>query len=193
MTGSGESLMTQPRQRQKALWATAWRAGMLTLAGSALGISVNWLHPKGVPFAWYEPPTMCSASQLEANRITVLPPNQASQLCGHTETLVADVRSAESFTRGHIAGAVHIPCTGSGADVTRVKRLLFGKQTLVVYGTSEEEALRVASDLARKLELPKLTVFVIGGGWTAWSDAGLACSSGPCDGCDGETSHAESR
>jgi rhodanese-related sulfurtransferase len=169
----------------------AWRTLLLLAFGAATGILVNRVHPKGVRFERFTPPTMCSASLAQSARITVLTPAIASHLCGQTDTLVADVRDAEAYTKGHIASAVHIPCSGSVADVERVRTALTGKQHLVVYGESEEQGHQVASDLMRQIDRPDVTIAVISGGWNAWFNAGLACASGPCDDCGGETSHVQ--
>jgi rhodanese-related sulfurtransferase len=180
--------MTVARVCPKVTLTVAWRALLLVVAGASVGVIVNLLHPKGVKVVRYVPATMCSASQEQAARISVLSPSDASHLCGNPNALVADVRNAEAFAKGHIAGAVHIPCTGSVADVDRVRSGLVGKKHLVVYGETEDQANQVASDLMRRIDQPEISIAVISGGWTAWFDAGLACSSGPCDDCEGDAS-----
>jgi hypothetical protein len=85
---------------------------------------------------------------------------------------------------------VHIPCSGSRADVEHVRRRLESKEALVVYGESEDQARQVASDLAVRINRPELSISIIAGGWRAWYDAGMACASGPCDDCEGLVSHA---
>jgi rhodanese-related sulfurtransferase len=169
--------------------AASWRAGLLIVFGAGLGMSINALRPTGVRFAVYVPPSVCTGSAAP-NPIHVLQPAQAAKLCGDTRTLVADVRDSAAFTEGHVAGAVHIPCTGSRADVEHVRSRLVGKEALVVYGDSEDQARQVASDLATRIGRPELTISVIAGGWRAWFDAGMACASGPCDDCEGLVSHA---
>jgi rhodanese-related sulfurtransferase len=166
------------------------RTGLLFVIGIGVGFAVNRVHPKGVRLERYVPPTMCSASLAEAARISLLPPTQAAQLCGKPDTLVADVRDADAFAKGHIASAVHIPCSGSVADVAKVRLALAGKRHLVVCGENEEQGNQVASDLMRQIDRPDVTIAVISGGWNAWYNAGLACASGPCDDCSGEVSHA---
>ena len=52
----------------------------------------------------------------------------------------------------------------------------------MVYGDSTEEALPVAEELRRRGDRPGLRVAVLAGGFPAWSQAGLACSSGPVRG-----------
>lgn len=168
--------------------AVAWRAAVLVGGGALVGWSLNALRPHGIPFAPYVAAAVCSGAT-EAPEIRVLPPDQAARLCGDPRTLVADVRGAESFAEGHVAGAVHLPCAGSLADVERVRSRLLGKEALVIYGDSEDQARQVANDLVGRLHRPELSISIIAGGWRAWFDAGLACASGPCNDCEGLVSH----
>lgn len=189
--------MSPSRLRPLASPAVALRVAALVLGGAALGTLVNFLHPKGVALAAYVPAVMCSAGATadplgafaEQTPIELRSPKDAAVLCGSEDALVADVRDAQAYARGHIAGAVHIPCTGTVADVDRVRLAVAGKKRLVVYGETDEQGERVAHDLQRRLDRPELPIVVIAGGWTAWFNAGLACSSGPCDDCEERTSH----
>jgi rhodanese-related sulfurtransferase len=121
--------------------------------------------------------------------IRVLQVEQAAKLCGDSRTLVADVRSGPAFAEGHVAQAVHIPCSGSMADVAQVRERLKDKHMLVVYGETEEQAHKVANDLGARIGRPDLALAVLAGGWRAWFEAGLACASGPCDECEEMLSH----
>lgn len=181
--------MQPPESVRQQLVATLWRAGVLVGGGALIGITINAVRPHGVPLAQYVPPTVCSGAAASPE-IRVLEPQRAAKLCGDPRTLVADVRTAAAFSEGHVAGAVHIPCTGSSADVERVRGRLVGKEALVVYGDSEDQARQVASDLAARIGRPEVSISIIAGGWHAWFDAGMACASGPCDDCEGLVSHA---
>jgi rhodanese-related sulfurtransferase len=180
--------MQSTRSIRQDLAGASWRAGLLVCLGATVGGILNVAHPSGIRFEFYTPPTVCSGSAAP-QEIRVLQPVQAARLCGDSRTLVADVRDRMAFSEGHVAGAVHIPCSGSRADVERVRARLVGKEALVVYGDSEEQARQVASDLALRIGHPDLSVAVIAGGWRAWFDAGMACASGPCDDCEGLVSH----
>jgi rhodanese-related sulfurtransferase len=88
--------------------------------------------------------------------------------------VIVDVRSAQLFAEGHVAGALHLPCDSSGplANDPRIARA----RSLVVYGHSTEDARPVASALSQRN--PGARVVVIAGGFPAWNAAGLACASG---------------
>lgn len=185
----GSSLMHHLASLRQDFAAAVWRAGVLMFGGALIGITINAVRPHGIPLASYVPPTVCTGATAPPE-IHVLDPQQAAKHCGDSRTLVADVRTAMAFSEGHVAGAVHIPCTGTRADVERVRGRLVGKEALVVYGDSEEQARQVAGDLAARIDRPDVSISIIAGGWRAWFDAGMACASGPCDDCEGLVSHA---
>jgi rhodanese-related sulfurtransferase len=166
------------------------RALCLLLAGSALGLAVNAARPDGVRFTKFAPPTTCGAGEAPASAgaapVEVLAPAAAVSVCGDAQTLVADVRPADEFARGHVTGAIHLPCASSGSTASAAIDRLAGHHTLVVYGDGTEDAKLVADEMRRRAGragLSELRIVVIEGGFEAWSRAGLACSSGPCAEC----------
>lgn len=173
-----------------AFTTVAGRALCLLLAGGALGLAVNQARPDGVRFTKFAAPNSCGAgvpaappTAVAAAPVEVLPPAEAVSLCGDAETLLADARPAEEFAEGHVTGAIHLPCAASGSAARAAVDLLAGRHTLIVYGDATEDAQPVAEELSRRAGRPDLRVIVIAGGFPAWSQAGLACSSGPCLDC----------
>jgi rhodanese-related sulfurtransferase len=163
------------------------RAFCLVLAGSALGLAVNAARPDGVRFTKFAPPTTCGAGEAAAAPpsapVEVLAPTTAVSVCGDAQTLVADVRPADEFARGHVTGAIHLPCASSDSAASAAVDRLAGRHTLVVYGDGTDDAKVVADELRRRGGRADLRIVVIEGGFDAWSRAGLACSSGPCAEC----------
>ncbi len=164
------------------------RLAVLIAAGAALGLLINLAHPRAVRFASFAPPRVCSAGEEHTSAATppaveLLSLAQVASLCGDPHAMVADARSATRFAEGHVAGAVHLPCASSRIAANAALDRLVGKETLVVYGDSTEEAMPVAEELRRRGDRPGLRVAVLAGGFPAWSQAGLACSSGPCADC----------
>lgn len=166
------------------------RAICLLLAGSALGMAVNQARPDGVRFTAIAAPNSCgagaaasAASVPGAAPVEVLPPQEAVSLCGDPQTLLADARPADEFAEGHVTGALHLPCAASGSAASAAVDLLAGRHTLIVYGHDTADAQPVADELRRRAGRTDLRVIVIAGGFAAWSQAGLACSSGPCAEC----------
>ncbi len=163
------------------------RTAALLVGGALLGTAVNAARRGGL-----EPTQFAAATSCEVPRapetgglgaIDVVPPTHAAHLCGDPGVLVADARSAEAFERGHVAGAIHLPCAASGDVVTRALGATADKHTLVVYGGDTNDARTVATSLRARLPRADLRMMVLSGGFEAWSAAGLACSSGPCPDC----------
>lgn len=172
--------MTRAAALRTTLVDAGWRGALLTVVGLAAALGYNAVRKDGIPCFDYEPPTSCSA---EASRpqpeVGVVSPEELAHECDNGGLVVADTRSEERFSMGHIAGAVHLPCSASDDAARVVGSLLDGKQDLVVYGETEAEARPVAEALARRTE-PALRVRVLQGGFQAWAQQGLACASGGC-------------
>lgn len=167
---------------------TVIRAIVLVVAGAALGLAGNAMRPHGLRVAAFAPPTECSGGEGGAPTPTVMSPTEASSLCGQPNVVIADTRAATSFAEGHVAGAVHLPCDAGGASAVEALAHFQHAHTIVVYGNSTDDARPVADALARKH--PDVKVALLDGGFTAWSSAGLACASGPCDKCENSTKAA---
>jgi rhodanese-related sulfurtransferase len=173
--------------------ALAARAAALLLAGAAVGLGVNALRPDGVRLERAAPVAACEAAPAGAPAFEALAPAEAFRLCGDAGVLVADVRSAERFATGHVAGAIHLPCAASGDAAARAIALMAGKHTVLVYGDGTAEASAVAESVRQRLAAGAARparVAVLAGGFAAWDGAGLACSSGPCPECGAGKVHA---
>ena len=153
-------------------------AGALAAIGVVLGLSAGALRPGGLQLKAAVHEASCEAPATEP---TVLSPAAASHLCAEEGVLIADARPANEYASGHIAAAVHLPCDASG-DVAGVALAHLGtRASILVYGTTTAEAVAVARAIARRA--PAARVAALEGGFAAWERAGLACASGPCEGC----------
>jgi len=163
------------------------RVAGLLLAGSLGGALVNGLRSDGVAMREFVAASTCGAEpHPEGPR--VLGPTAALTLCRDPGVLVADVRSAARFAKGHVAGAIHLPCRATGDALGGALAKLAGKHTVIVYGDSTEEARPVAESLEQRmgagLDQPgSPDIVLLDGGFRAWDEAGLACTSGPCPDC----------
>lgn len=160
---------------------TVIRALVLVVAGAVLGFAGNAARPHGLRIAAFAPPTECSGGEHGAPTPTVMPPAEASSLCGQPSVVIADTRPESAFVEGHVAGAVHLPCDAGGKTAVDALAHFSHAQTIVVYGNSTDDARPVAESLQRRH--PDVRVAVLDGGFAAWSQAGLACASGPCPEC----------
>ena len=161
---------------------TLLRALVLVVAGAAVGLVANAARPHGLRIAAFAPPVECTgAESAGAPSPTVMSPAEASSLCGQPSVVIADTRPANAFAEGHVAGAVHLPCDAGGKTADDALAHFSHAQTIVVYGASTDDARPVADSLQRRH--PDVKVAVLDGGFAAWSSAGLACASGPCNEC----------
>ncbi len=163
-----------------------WRAGLLVAVGALGGAAVNALRPDGLVASEYAPPVVCTTVEggpAEGPEVQLTAQSEASALCAEPDTLIADVRPAEAFAQGHVAGAIHLPCSASEQVASAAEHGLSGKRQLIVYGHSTEDAFPVAEQMRRRLGRADLSIRVLEGGFAAWSAAGLACTSGECPAC----------
>jgi len=162
--------------------STVIRAIALVVAGAVLGFAANAARPHGLRIASFAPPVECNGAEgAAAPSPAVMSPAEASSLCGQPSVVIADTRPANAFAEGHVAGAVHLPCDAGGKTADDALAHFSHAQTIVVYGASTDDARPVADTLQRRH--PDVKVAVLDGGFAAWSQAGLACASGPCDEC----------
>lgn len=173
------------------------RAGLLIAVGLALGLAVNAARPAGVALRSFRAPAVCAATAVGAAvaggagpAAAVVAPVDAARLCGDPQTVIADVRPAGEFALGHVAGAIHLPCAASGSVADAAAEQLHGRRTLIVYGDDTADAQTVADEMRRRINRADLRVLVLAGGFPAWSQAGLACSSGPCPDCQAQEAAA---
>ena len=160
------------------LLAVLLRAAALLAVGGTLGFAVNWVRPGGVPFGHVEKVAICEAA--DPDELVVVSPDDGAALCAEVGAIVLDVRSEEAFARGHVAGALHLPCHADplGGDVSGI---LTTAGVILVYGESTEEARPVAQSL---LQRQFTDVRILEGGYAAWEAAGQGCVSGPCESCE---------
>ena len=169
-------------------WVLPLRVLALLTLGSAVGLAINVAHPRAVRLGSFAAPSSCVAPAAHAGAdqqpaVEILSLAQVANLCGDPRALVADARNAERFAEGHVTGAIHLSCASTRGAASAALDQLSGKDTLVVYGDGTGDALPVAEEMRRRGDRPGLRVAVMAGGFSAWSQAGLACSSGPCADC----------
>ncbi len=164
------------------LAGSAWRGALLAIVAALLGLAYNVVRADRVALRNYEPATACTAGD-EAQAVTTLSAAELAALCSSRDVVVADVRPADRFELGHVAGSIHLPCTASNDAARVADTLLEGKRILVVYGETTDDARPVAESLLRRQPDKSIQVRVLEGGFSAWFNGGFACSSGPCDEC----------
>jgi rhodanese-related sulfurtransferase len=152
----------------------------LCAAGIGVGLIGSAVRTGGLPRA-HTSQASCEAPAVEPS---VLAPAEAARICATAGALIADARDDAAFAAGHIAGALHLPCDTRGEIAGGALAHLADRPLVLVYGRDTADALVVARSIAQRLPAaggPR--VYVLEGGFAAWESAGLACASGPCEGC----------
>lgn len=174
------------------------RAACLLAGGAILGLAANAARPAPVALTGFEPQVTCTADAEATEPVGELHAHDASSMCGREGVFFADARSAERFAEGHVAGAIHLPCSASATGADGAIQRLGAARTIVVYGDSTEEARTVAETLRTRVrpgaEGPhgaadpagrplQADIRILKGGFAAWETEGHACASGPCRDC----------
>lgn len=160
------------------MWA---RALVLIAVGAVGGLVIGALTPQKFSPFQFAAATTCEAGSAAVAEIGA---TDAQALCAEPGLVIADARSAERFAEGHIAAAVHLPCSsepGRAAALQRATKIL-------VYADTTDEARPVAQALFGRYSD---RVLLLTGGFPAWMAAGQACASGPCESCRAGAPHAD--
>ena len=110
--------------------------------------------------------------RLQSRAVTDLGPADAVRLI-NDDAQVLDIRSADEFARGHIAGSRNLTAEQVGSNDDRLASLK-GKR-IIIACQNGMQCSRVASDLRRK---GYGDVFALKGGIAAWQQDGMPLVSG---------------
>lgn len=159
------------------------RALVLAALGLGSGVLLHWVR-FGAPVASLGEHEVCEPSASIASEIAA---PDANALCSQERVAVLDTRSAEDYARGHIPGAIHLPCT-AGRLAETLYADLDAADAILVYGRATADARAVAESLAQR---GYGDVRILRDGYEAWDRAGLACVSGACEHCAQPSLHEE--
>lgn len=149
---------------------TLFLALLIAGAGAALGLAVNTVSPRRIPFI---------APQKAAPQPTdFVPLAEARQLWQGGAAFFLDARAPADYKAGHIAGAYNLPAEDFDARYPQTATLLTPDSVIVTYCDGME------CDLSHHLtdqlrELGYRNVRILQNGWTAWRQAGLTTATGP--------------
>ena len=154
------------------------RALVLVAVGAALGAVVGLVRHGGVAVPVAEQVEACEAPDLDVP-VPRVHAHDAAEYCATRTAAVLDVRPAERFAAGHIADAIHLPCSAPVVEAA-TDAALSAADFILVYGDSAAEAEPVAREMVERYGQ---RVQVLDGGYAAWESEGRACVSGPSPRC----------
>jgi rhodanese-related sulfurtransferase len=159
-----------------------FRAALLCVAGTVLGIAGNSFTPRPAPLGGRVLPSsdlpgaVCEQPRSTVARVSV---EVAKPLCLACTAVFVDARSAQEYGAGHITGALHL---GPGEPLPPVLANLRAAQTVIVYDRDRDCA--AADRVAVQLQAQGLRdVRVLTGAWPEWLARGGPGESGACGVC----------
>jgi thiosulfate sulfurtransferase len=152
---------------------------MLALAagGTVLGMTASAVRPSGLR-PWEAVRATAASDQASCVAPAATPSVSVRDAVAMHRGGAAfvDLRSADVYAQGHVAGALHMPCRSA----TRPERMESARgRTIILYGNDQDaewaaEALR---------ERGFSDVRVLAGDFAAWRAAQGPAEAGACDGC----------
>jgi len=138
------------------------QALLILVVSAALGALVNAARPKPVP--WDSKPAF--------DILPHLPLAESLEAFDAGDCLFIDARPVEFFQQGHILNAISVPLTAPEAEVLDAVQKDHPYRRLIIY--CEDENCDAADAMARRMKrMGYANLFVLEGGWLAWSKANL--------------------
>lgn len=148
---------------------TISRALVIVFGGAVLGLAVNAVSPRRIPYITPPKP------QLKAQ--DTIPLQEAQELWSSGAAFFLDARTTADYVAGHIANAFSLPVEEFDQHYPSVAGMLAPDATIIVYCDGQECDL--SHHLALRLhELGYRNVRILMNGWTVWHTAGLPTHTG---------------
>jgi rhodanese-related sulfurtransferase len=148
------------------------RAVIITALASLIGLGVNLVSPRGIPWL-YAPPHELAVG---GAKIPLIEVKEAFESLEDGESIFLDTRASDEYAESHIKGALSLPAGEMEERFTAMQPLLPQESRIVLYCSSPEceMAEQVASFLAQ-LGYKKLAI--IAPGFPGWTKAGYPVES----------------
>lgn len=149
------------------------RAVLIAVAASLLGLGVNLVSPKGVPWIYVRPDKI----EVDGVTIPIISEEKALGFLDDGQTIFLDTRNSEDYAESHIKGAISLPDTKKEERFPVVESLLPKDERIILYCTGPEchMAENVAVFLAK---LGFQNLMLMPGGIEGWEKAGHPLESG---------------
>ena len=151
----------------KKYFGILFRAILITVAASLIGLGTNFVSSKPVPWM-YVPPNELEISGL---KVPLIDEKAARKLIDEEGTLFVDTRHKEDYDKKRVKGAIFLSPGDKEGQFVAVQPLLPEDARLILYcyGPQCEMAEEVARFLAQ-LDYKKM--IIISAGFRAWEQAG---------------------
>jgi rhodanese-related sulfurtransferase len=144
---------------------------LLTAAAMSAQMRVQQTTPRGTTTQTIQPTQAKPGSWEAAKRI---PRDAAMQLVKSGKAVYVDVRSFETYSKGHIPGAVSVP---RSQLINRFRDIPPGKVIITYCACVKEHTAAIAVTELNSHGVNNAAALV--GGWNEWTAAGLPVATGP--------------
>lgn len=151
------------------MWPTIQRSLVIVVASTAVGLAVNAVSPRRIPYVTPPKPVIADSEFISLA--------EAHKLWNSGGAFFLDARSPADYAAGHIANAFNLPAESFTEHFPQVAPFLSEKSPVVCYCDGVE------CDLSHHLvELLRQqgfkNVHILKNGWTEWQKAGYPTSTG---------------
>jgi rhodanese-related sulfurtransferase len=152
-----------------AMPRTFGRVVVILLSGAALGVVVNAVSPRRIPWITPLPPKLTTEDTVSLDEVKTL-----WQTGG---AIFLDARSPSDYAAGHIPNSLNLPAEQFEEHYPQVAAMLTPDTRVVVYCDGVEcELSHHLADRLRSLNYKRVRILV--NGWTTWRTAGLPTQTG---------------
>jgi rhodanese-related sulfurtransferase len=151
------------------MWRTVQRSLVIVVASAALGLAVNAVSPRRIPYIT-PPPKQHTESEF-------IPLADAYERWQSGAAIFLDAREPADYQAGHIPNAFSLPVDGFNDHYPNVAPYLTTDSVIVCYCDGEQCDL--SHRLAAMLKLQGFKkIRVLKNAWTSWRQAGYPTNTG---------------
>jgi len=144
-----------------------FRALLIALAASLVGLGINVVSSKPVPWT-YVPP---DALEISGFRVPLIDEKEARKLMDEQGTIFVDTRHKDDYDEKHVKGSIFLPQDDKEQQFIAVQPLLPEDARLILYCYGPQ--CDMAEEVARFLEpLGYKKMMIMTAGFRAWEKAG---------------------
>ena len=156
----------------------AGQALVLTVVGALLGLGANAVRARRLPLVArsFDYQISCEEATVASANRTLTPP-EATKLRAGQDVALVDIRSADAYATGHVAGAQSLPVSSVMPTDPAKLAALNKYRVVIVYDEGEE--LGRAEEFAGELKTAGVKdVRFLGGGYKAYAAASQPVTTG---------------
>ncbi len=152
----------------RGLFGICLRAAIIVLAAFLIGIGVNLVSPRSIPWI-YRPPTEVVTPEL---RIPLTDEKKAREFIDDGQTVFVDTREEQDYADGHVRGALSLPEPEKEQRFPEIQHLLSAEGRIILYcsGPDCDMAEKVAKFMG---QLGYRNLMIMSSGFPAWKKAGF--------------------